>query len=233
MAAPRSWGWNMATITLKSAVETAGRVSIGNTKMPGSAFALDAFACNVGDRLAKVPGSVCGGCYARKLQKLRPSVDQGWRANQTKSVAAIANDPEAWARMMAFQISAAAKKTGQSFHRWFDSGDLPSVAFLAAVVRVCEMTPTIRHWLPTREAGVVREYAKAGGLVPDNLVIRVSAPMVDDMPLKGWPTVSTVHKRRQPGEGEHICPARQQGNACGDCRACWSREVYSVSYPKH
>src|SRR5687767_6249242 len=130
----------MATITLKAAVETAGRVSTGNSKMPGSSFALDAFACNVGDRLAKVAGSVCGGCYARKLQRMRPSVDQGWRANQTKATAAIANDPEAWARMMAFQVSVAAKKTGEPFHRWFDSGDLPSVAFLAAVVRVCEMT---------------------------------------------------------------------------------------------
>ena len=52
-----------ATITtLKRAIEIAGKVSKGNTKMPGSTFALDSFKCGVGSKLARVKGSVCFKC---------------------------------------------------------------------------------------------------------------------------------------------------------------------------
>ena len=50
--------------TVKASVEQAGKVSQGNSKMPGSTFATDAFACKVGSKLAKIKGSVCDGCYA-------------------------------------------------------------------------------------------------------------------------------------------------------------------------
>ena len=69
------------TMTLKAAQADAGAVSTRNSKMPGSAFAISAKRCNVGGKLAQVDGSVCGRCYALKLQKMRPSVDQGWEAN--------------------------------------------------------------------------------------------------------------------------------------------------------
>ena len=29
------------------------------------------------------------------------------------------------------------------------------------------------------------------------------------------------------------CPAKDQGNKCMDCRACWDRSVSNVTYPKH
>ena len=34
------------------------------SKMPGPAYNLPASACITGQKLAKVPGSVCAGCYA-------------------------------------------------------------------------------------------------------------------------------------------------------------------------
>ena len=63
--------------TLKKAIELSGKVSKGNTKMPSSTFAISAKHCNVGSKLVKVENSTCSKCYALKLQKLRPSVDQG------------------------------------------------------------------------------------------------------------------------------------------------------------
>jgi hypothetical protein len=123
--------------------------------------------------------------------------------------------------------------TGEPYHRWFDSGDLQSVAMLRAIVRVAEMLPKIRFWLPTREVAMVREFTKSGGIIPSNLVIRLSASMIDDRPLKGWSHTSTVHKARELDPEEHACPARKQGNSCGECRACWSPEVPNVSYTKH
>ena len=70
--------------------------------------------------------------------------------------------------------------------------------------------------------------------MPSNLVIRLSAPMVDDKPVKGVNT-STVHKHGQVHGW--LCPAPTQGNSCGygdnACRACWSPQVKNVSYRKH
>ena len=70
-------------MTLKAAKESAGKLSLGNGKMPGSTFATDAFSCKVGDKLAQVKGSVCDSCYARKLQKLRSNMPGGSRPKTT------------------------------------------------------------------------------------------------------------------------------------------------------
>ena len=222
---------NAMTWTVKAALEQS-RVSAGNSKMPGSTFSTDAFACKVGSKLAKVEGSVCSGCYARKLQKLRPSVNQGWQANYLKAVRMIAANPEKWADAVAFQIKRLADKSGEMFHRWFDSGDLDSVEMLRAIVLACEKTPEIKHWLPTREAQVVKAYRKQYGAEPANLVIRVSATMIGDKPISGHALTSTVHRKGEAIYG-HECPAPNQGNNCGDCRACWSSAVANISYTKH
>jgi hypothetical protein len=218
------------TLSIAAAQREAGAVSIRNSKMPGSSFAISATKCNVGAKLAKIEGSTCHKCYALKLEKLRPSVAQGWGANYLKATGMIERRPDAWAAAMAFQVTKAAEKTGEAYHRWFDSGDLASLAMLKAIARVCELTPAIKHWLPTREAAVVKAFLRERDL-PVNLTIRVSATMIDDKPIAGHANTSTVHKHA--AHVGHACPARHQGNACGDCRACWSRDVKNVSYPLH
>lgn len=218
------------TMTLKAAKEVVS-LTDGNTKMPGSAFSSSAFACKVGDKLAQVKGSVCESCYARRIQKMRPSVNQGWTRNYEQSVKLIATAPEKWIAACVFQIMRFVDKGSEPFHRWFDSGDLDSVEQLAAICEVAKQTPTVKHWLPTRELAIVRAYK---GEIPANLVIRLSAPLVDMKPVKGANT-STVHKHKAPVG--HVCPAPSQGNSCGiganACRACWNPSVKNVSYKKH
>ena len=170
-------------ITLKQAQSEAGSVSTRNSKMPGSSFAISAKHCNVGSKLTQVEGSTCHKCYALKIQKMRPSVDQGWTANLNKAQALIERDPKRWVSFMVFQIAKAALKTGQPYHRWFDSGDLQSLAMLEAIADICNATPDINHWLPTREAKLVKEYLAKHGDLPANLVIRVSSTMIGDKPL--------------------------------------------------
>lgn len=215
--------------TLKQARENAGKISEGNTKMPGSTFAISAKHCNIGSKLVDVEGSVCHRCYALKLQKLRPTVDKGWINNYLKATNMIATSPDKWVDACVFQINRIALKTGENYHRWFDSGDLQSVDMLSAICKVASKTPHINHWLPTREAKIVKDY---GGQVPDNLVIRVSSTMIDDAPISGYANTSTVHRKGSQVFG-HACPARNQGNQCGDCRACWDKSVANVSYPLH
>jgi len=231
----------MSTITVLRArpgpslaeAKQAGAVSIRNSKMPGSSFATSAFACGVGSRLAEVEGSVCHACYARRLERFRGNVKAAWTRNLDLARAMIAADPERWAQLIAHQVRAYAMLTSEPFHRWFDGGDLDSVAMLRAICRVAELTPDIAHWLPTRETWRVRVYLHTGGTIPPNLVLRVSSPMIDDGPLSGWSHTSTVHHRRTLGTDEVPCEARTRGNVCGPCRACWSPAVKSVSYPKH
>lgn len=216
--------------TLKAAKEIAGNVSLGNGKMPGSTYAISATKCNVGGKLAAIKGSTCSRCYALKLEKLRPSVHKGWLGNYEKAVSMIANNPEMWAKACVYQINKAAEKSGENFHRWFDSGDLQSVEMLKAIALVAEMTPHIKHWLPTREAAIVKEYEKNNTL-PANLIVRVSATMIGDKPRNAAHT-STVHKKGTAHVG-HACPASTQGNQCGACRACWNKDVANISYPLH
>jgi hypothetical protein len=216
--------------TLKSAQE-AGKVSKRNSKMPGTSFAISAKRCNVGSRLANVKGSTCNKCYALKLQKLRPSVDKGWELNYTKATTMIDTDMDRWVKSMTFQIL----RSGEEYHRWFDSGDLSSVAMLRAIVMVAQSTPNVKHWLPTREVQIVRDYAAkyahdTDNIFPPNLVVRVSAPMIDQKPLR-FPNTSTVHTNDD--YVGHECPASTQGNNCGDCRACWDGGIPNVSYPLH
>ena len=218
----------MSTLLSKSAARLlAGYVSIANGKMPGSSYACDPFQCNTGSKLREVKGSTCSGCYSVNLWRIHPSVAQGYAKNQLMLETASIED---FVDGAVSQIVKAAKKTGQPYHRWFDGGDLPSVDALRRIVAVCLATPQIKHWLPTREVKFVREYLK-NDVIPDNLTIRISSPMIDGAPIPGYTNTSTVHKNMVP-EG-HICPASRQGGKCGDCRACWAKNVSNVSYPFH
>ena len=60
-------------LTAKLAESIAG--SLGRpSKMPGLSYGISARLCNVGQQLAKIPGSVCSGCYALKANYQYPSV---------------------------------------------------------------------------------------------------------------------------------------------------------------
>lgn len=226
-------------LTLVAAKE-AGTIGTRNRKMPGTSYALPTWECVTGVKLSHVPGSVCDECYAKDSEKMYPSVRQGRAANFARGTAMVATDPERFARFLAFQITHFAEKDREYHHRWFDAGDLPSVAYLRAIVRVCELTPTVRHWMPTREAGFVKQWRKEGGKRPPNLVIRISSTMIGDGPREAEHT-STVHRDGESFVG-HRCPSHEALNRsysvdgspnCGACRACWDSSVANVSYPLH
>ena len=216
----------MEITSLRQAKESAN-ISTRNSKMPGSSFAISATKCKVGAKLAQVKGSVCHGCYALRIEKMRPSVHMGWNNNYEKAVHLIETNPTQWIAACVYQINRQAEKTGQPYHRWFDSGDLQSVAMLEAIYEVARQTPDINHWLPTREAKMVKQVKNK----PSNIVVRISSTMVDDGPTNNEHT-STVHTKKGKPTG-HICPASKQGNQCLECRACWSHDVANISYPKH
>ena len=184
------------------------------SKMPGFAYGIPAKECKTGAKLQQVKGSTCYNCYALKGCYMFPVV----QAAQYKRLDSIKHP--AWIKAMAMLINS--KKT--KFFRWHDSGDVQSVKHLAKIFEVCRRSPDVQHWMPTREAWVKPYVSRA----PKNLVIRFSMPMVDQEAAESWPHTSTVVS----GPGR-TCPAPDQDNACGSCRACWDPSVRNVAYGKH
>ena len=111
------------------------------------------------------------------------------------------------------------------FFRWHDAGDIQSPKHLTNIFEVCSKTPATRHWLPTREARFLS--LMDPDTVPPNLIIRLSGHMVDGKNATWWPWTSSVSTKTKS------CPAKDQGNQCRSCRACWDRKVSNVTYPKH
>jgi Gene product 88 len=219
-------------MTMKAANALAGVIGFPS-KMPGTSYGIGAEHCITGSKLATVPGSVCHGCYALDGNYQYPSVKVAHARREANL------DHPMWIGAMV-RILRQAQQNGKNrqgepiqlgFHRWHDSGDLQSVEHLSKICEVARQTPDIRHWLPTREVQILAQYRKQGGTVPSNLLIRVSATMVDGAATKTWSHTSTVHKDKAP-QG-HVCPAPTQDNACGACRACWSPAVANVSYHLH
>ena len=114
---------------------------------------------------------------------------------------------------------------GKKHFRWHDSGDIQSVAHLKKIFEVCNNTPGTMHWLPTQERKLLAIIDPE--VLPKNLLIRLSNAKNNTHPGKLWPYWSTVV------DSGGDCPASRQGNQCGDCRRCWSRDVKHVTYPKH
>ena len=222
-AAPRS---ARRVLTVPEAEAIIGGSLSHPSKMPCPAWGISERACRRGSRLAEKPGTVCSQCYARRGHYLGGSVI----AAHERRLAALAHP--LWREAMALLVNAYAQ--GGHF-RWFDSGDLQSAAHLDMISWVARKTPTVSHWLPTRETGIVRPRLAA---IPSNLTVRVSADVVGKAPrdAMGLPT-STVH--RDPGipvrtgasRSDSIeCLAYLRGHRCGPCRACWSPKVRNVSY---
>ncbi len=197
------------------------------SKMPCYAWGIPAQTCITGSKLAQVEGSVCQSCYALKGYFRTHRVQRAYQRRLDRST------DLRWVEAMIKLVYWQTAETGVPYFRWFDSGDLQSVEMLRTICAVAVDTPEIKHWLPTREHRIVEAYLEDETL-PSNLVVRVSAALIDGQPAHtlGLPT-STVHSSTPPA-GSIVCAARhREPVACGECRACWSKEAETVSYPLH
>lgn len=208
--------------TIKFYENVAGTLS-KPSKMPGYGYGLPALeSCKTGSKLAQIPGTSCHDCYACKGRYTFPAVKQA----QRKRMAAV-HDPR-WVEAMVQLIGSKSEK----YFRWHDSGDLLSRDHLSKIIEIAVRLPDYQFWLPTQEHDLVTRFLKDGGKLPSNLRVRFSTPKIDGRPVTAPAGVGTsgVHKAQSHG---HVCPAKDQGNQCGSCRACWDSTVQHVSYPFH
>ena len=179
------------------------------------AYNLPASQCITGQKLVKVTGSTCAGCYALKGRYRFGNVQKALK----RRLAAL-QDPR-WVSGMIELIK------GRPVFRWHDSGDIQSAQHLINIFEVCKQTPETKHWLPTREAQFLKFLDP--DVVPKNLKIVFSDHMNDQARgVTFWPYTSGVSTK-----GGVTCPAPKQGNQCQSCRACWDRNVKRVIYGKH
>jgi len=201
-------------MNIKQYKEITGSLS-KPSKMPGHAYGLPAKECKTGGKLQNVKGSTCEGCYALKGCYVFKVVQEA----QYRRLAAVRHP--LWVKAMAAQINSKKIK----YFRWHDSGDVQDLKHLLKIFKVARLSPDVQHWMPTREAWVKPYLNRA----PSNLVIRFSMPMVDQEAAASWPNTSTV----VTDSTKRTCPAPEQDNACGSCRACWDPKIKNIAYGKH
>jgi len=213
----------------KQLIENIGGISV-TSKMPCDSFNLSAFYCNTGSKLRKIKNSACSDCYALKGNyiRYRKTLD-----NAHKRKMNIYNDNHLkWRNNFVLYLNKYAIKKS-NYWRWFDSGDLQSYQMLLDIIFIAKNTPNIMHWLPTHERGHYNKLLKNKHIkIPDNICIRVSAPMQDSI-LKGVQNTSSIHNKKVNDEGTFNCVAPKQDNQCLDCRACWDKDIKNINYLKH
>lgn len=163
----------------------------------------------------------CQGCYATSGNYRFPNVlaprlhnREDWKSDDWVStmISALDND---------------------RYFRWFDSGDVYHPALAEKMLEVMKGTPWCKHWLPTRShkipriAKVLRKMMKL-----DNVMVRFSSDGVrGDFESHHGSVI--VGEDQLDTAGVQICHAYSNEGKCGDCRACWDKDVAVVAYVQH
>lgn len=207
-------------MTTNEAWDLVGGLS-SPSKLPCYGYSIPARHCITGKKLHNVEGSVCSNCYALKGRYAFANVQ-----NALDRRFASLQNPR-WVEAMVYLIG---KLERSGYFRWHDSGDLQGVWHLELICKVAQLTPNVKHWLPTRELSIVREYREKK-FFPSNLCVRLSGFMVDGTAPTAMASTWGCATSTVVTTGAN-CPAPKQGNKCLDCRACWDVNK-PVAYAKH
>jgi len=207
---------------LKEAKYITGHISgLGKpSKMPGFSTSLSAFDCKTGAKLAKIEGSVCSKCYAFNGNYRYPAVKQAHKARLE-----ALKHPQ-WIEAMTLLIGHYTDEADPYF-RIHDSGDIQSVEHLMMWIQIARNLPWVKFWMPSKEIKWVKDAYKNVSDFPENLIVRLSAPMIGQSAPKSIQAFPTSTVAANTG---FECEAYKRGNQCGSCRACWMPKVGNVDY---
>lgn len=166
----------------------------------------------------------CKGCYAITGNYVFSNVKAPREFNRTD-----------WQRLDWVDDMVAQLQRDRYF-RWFDSGDLYTLALAEKILEVMQRTPWCMHWLPTR----MHKFPKFRQVLDQmkalsNVSVRFSADSITGEYTPGLhgsvigPSADTF----APAPGVALCRAYEHGGQCSGCRACWDRSIDLIAYPAH
>jgi hypothetical protein len=181
--------------------------------------------------LETCPGSIespgvlvdaCKGCYATTGNYVFANVK-----------APRAHNKEDWQRME-WTDDMVQELQNDRFFRWFDSGDMYSVALAEKMLEVMQRTPWCSHWLPTR----MHKFPKFAMVIRamqalPNVMVRPSSDSIVGEFLPGLHGSVIVPDSRVNPDMVTLCRAYEHGGRCNGCRACYSKDVPVIAYPAH
>ena len=194
------------------------------SKMPCRSWSLQALdTCPASKNPDGELVDACKGCYATtgfyamgSVKAPREHNREDWKHSD-------------WVDVMAAELD------NDRYFRWFDSGDLYSLALAEKVLEVMRRTPWCNHWLPTR----MHKFEKFRPVLAEmeklpNVVVRLSSDSVTGETVQGAATSSTIIPTVSHSlPTMSVCEAYDRGGKCATCRLCWSKDVAVVAYPAH
>jgi len=194
-------------------------------KMPCPSWSLQARETCPGsiDQKTKEILPVCKACYAVKGNYGFPSVKATREHNR-----------EDWKR--ADFVSDMVKFLNDyRFFRWFDSGDVYSPALAEKILQIMQLTPWCNHWLPTKSYTIpkLKKILEKMKALP-NVSVRYSSPNVNGEYVAGLHGSVVIKEDLKPLDNNvKVCDAYERKGKCGDCRACWNKEILVIAYKFH
>jgi len=188
--------------------------------MSWSLQALETCQGSIADNGELVPA--CSGCYATTGMYNFPGV----KAVRSDNKQAWQDD--GWVELMVTAL----KK--QSFFRWFDSGDMYSIALALKIYEVMVKTPHVKHWLPTRmhKFPKYQQVLTKMAALP-NVMVRPSSDAIDGTFTAGVHGSTILPSADSVPAGVTLCRAYENGGKCSGCRACYDKSVAVIGYPAH
>jgi hypothetical protein len=120
------------------------------------------------------------------------------------------------------------------YFRWFDSGDMYTLALAEKMLEVMQRTPWCKHWLPTRmhkfpKFALVLQAMQA---LP-NVMVRPSSDSIVGEFIPGLHGSVIVPDARVDPSMVTLCRAYEHDGKCSGCRACYDKAVPVIAYPAH
>ena len=171
------------------------------------------------------PGAIgadaCKGCYATQGNYRYPNVKaprienrEDWKRDEWEDEMVKALDKD-------------------RYFRWFDSGDVYSLALAEKIHSVMVRTPWVKHWIPTR-MGKFPKFAPVLSKMQSlpNVMVRFSSDSIfgefdNRHGSTIFPTIAHVTKSVKP------CLAYENEGKCSGCRSCWDKSVPVIGYIAH
>lgn len=192
------------------------------SKIPCRSWSLEALAtCPASKKSNGELVDACKGCYATTGNYRFPNVKaprlenkQDWKRSEwvTDMVQLLDND---------------------RYFRWFDSGDMYSLRLAVKIFEVMELTPWVKHWLPTR----MHKFAKFKTIIEHmralpNVSVRLSSDSVTGE-YEAHHGSTIIPNGDTIPNGVSVCHAYENNGKCGTCRKCWDKSIPVIGYIAH